>query len=390
MNSTFAPAFVPNPPNRGTLGLVWQSVFTYFLCLWTAVHPDIVSRSLWPFGSGTKLAWGVTIFFIPELAFGYALGEFFSARNLRDLRNKRITSGFGLDGIPLLQYATHSEHCPARRTVDKIPSKWGMQHAYLAYMGGLKFKANEETWKFPTSAGIERMSECNILPTTEYLTARITARARSDYIAKTLVCAQVTWFVIQTVARKVEGLPVTPLEINTLAQVWCALVCYSLWWFKPQDITEPVEMDYSVCETCQKFLGDSPGVDDATLGVQKLGSELELSDKQEILRLCGVVFLSGVYLGIHATGWNWPFPTFAETILWRTAVGLLGVGIACTAIAFRMRTGSVREAITMLVSVVVLPMTTIAFIVEAFVSLRRLPVGSYLTPQWLEILPHIG
>jgi hypothetical protein len=175
-----------------------------------------------------------------------------------------------------------------------------------------------------------------------------------------------------------------------MAQVWCALVCYSLWWFKPQDITEPVEVDYSVCETCQKFLGDSPGVDDATLGVHVLGSELELSNKQELLRLCGVVFFSSVYLAIHASGWNWPFPTFAETIFWRTTVGLLGLGIACTAVAFRMRTGSVRELITMLVSVVVLPMTTVAFIIESFVSIRRLPVGSYLTPQWSGVLPHIG
>ena len=34
-------------------------------------------------------------------------------------------------------------------------------------------------------------------------------------------------------------LPVTALELNSLAHAICALLIYALWWGKPLDISEP-------------------------------------------------------------------------------------------------------------------------------------------------------
>ena len=44
---------------------------------------------------------------------------------------------------------------------------------------------------------------------------------------------------VQALARKVEGLPITLLELNTIMHVVCALIMYLLWLKKPQDVGSP-------------------------------------------------------------------------------------------------------------------------------------------------------
>ena len=47
--------------------------------------------------------------------------------------------------------------------------------------------------------------------------AEIQDRSKSDSLAKTLVLIQTLWFVMQCIARRLERLPTTELEIVTLA-----------------------------------------------------------------------------------------------------------------------------------------------------------------------------
>ena len=62
-------------------------------------------------------------------------------------------------------------------------------------------------------------------------------------MAKAFVCFQAGWMVIQIIARKASGLPITLLEINTLGHVVCAVTMYLAWWHKPQDATEPLVIE---------------------------------------------------------------------------------------------------------------------------------------------------
>lgn len=54
-------------------------------------------------------------------------------------------------------------------------------------------------------------------------------KSKADILAKLLVCVQVVWMVIQCIGRKVEGLPISLLEIHVLVHVACALCMYALW-----------------------------------------------------------------------------------------------------------------------------------------------------------------
>lgn len=55
-------------------------------------------------------------------------------------------------------------------------------------------------------------------------------KSKANMMGKALICLQVLWFAIQTIARAVAGYPLTLLEIHTMVHVLCALAMYILWW----------------------------------------------------------------------------------------------------------------------------------------------------------------
>ena len=55
-------------------------------------------------------------------------------------------------------------------------------------------------------------------------------KSKADILTKSLICIQVLWIVIQCIARKAAGYPLTLLEIHTMVHVVCALTIYVLWW----------------------------------------------------------------------------------------------------------------------------------------------------------------
>ena len=61
-------------------------------------------------------------------------------------------------------------------------------------------------------------------------TEDIIDKSKADIFTKSLICIQVSWIVIQCIARKAAGYPLTLLEIHTMVHVVCALILYVLWW----------------------------------------------------------------------------------------------------------------------------------------------------------------
>lgn len=393
MNATFEPFFVPNPSGRGTLGLVWQCIFTYSLCLWAAVHADVATGLTPQARNSSKLSWCLWIFLLPEFAFSFIIGDYFNARKFLRSQNRCMFDAVNKDTAERVHLAQpgHSSWCPVRGKRVGGRTQWNMEHAYLACMGGLMFKLEAgDTWTYLTEDGIRKLAACNMLPSAEYLSAKIASRGKSDRLAKVLVCIQVTWMVIQVIARRAVGLPVTLLELNTLAQAWFALACYAFWWYKPQGLTEPVEIDFTVCEACRKVLSDN-SVDEDCLGINPPNeNRLSSTRGEDMASTLWILAVSSVYLAIHAAAWNEPFPTFAECIVWRTAVCLFAAGAGCVTLAILSTGKSRANQVSVILGLTLLSLLTTLFVVESFVSLRRLPEGSYRTPSWSDMLPHLG
>ena len=72
--------------------------------------------------------------------------------------------------------------------------------------------------------------------------AEIEDKGKSDWLAKSLVLLQTSWFVMQCIARAVEHLPVTHLEIVTLAYAAMNFVIYAFWWNKPLNVNRPIRV----------------------------------------------------------------------------------------------------------------------------------------------------
>jgi hypothetical protein len=64
----------------------------------------------------------------------------------------------------------------------------------------------------------------------------IRSKGKCDALLKTTLMIQTTWFILQCIARKVEGLPITELELVTLGFAALNFVTYAVWWNKPLNV----------------------------------------------------------------------------------------------------------------------------------------------------------
>jgi hypothetical protein len=67
-------------------------------------------------------------------------------------------------------------------------------------------------------------------------------KGRGDALSKGLTLIQTTWFILQCIARKAEHLPITELELVTLAFAALNFMTYAFWWNKPLNVTCPIHI----------------------------------------------------------------------------------------------------------------------------------------------------
>lgn len=116
--------------------------------------------------------------------------------------------------------------------------------SFHAVSGGIA--VNSSTfWPEPcvtfTPAGILELAKVGLLP--DISEDEIEDKSKADILAKALTCLQAGWFFVQSMARVVKGLPLTLLEIYTLAHIACALSLYYLWLRKPYSVNVPTLYD---------------------------------------------------------------------------------------------------------------------------------------------------
>jgi hypothetical protein len=71
-------------------------------------------------------------------------------------------------------------------------------------------------------------------------TDAINDKSKASPIAKALILTQALWFGLQIISRLAMRLPISALELNTLAHVLFTFCAFAAWWRKPLDIYEPI------------------------------------------------------------------------------------------------------------------------------------------------------
>jgi len=85
---------------------------------------------------------------------------------------------------------------------------------------------------------LERPGEFRIRITEE----GIADRSKGDALFKIILIVQSSWFIIQCIARHIQGLSLTQLELTTVALASLNGITFFLWWDKPLGVQDPVRV----------------------------------------------------------------------------------------------------------------------------------------------------
>jgi hypothetical protein len=251
------------------------------------------------------------------------------------------------------------------------------------------------------------------LPTEE----EIQDRSKSDWLAKTIVLLQTLWFVTQCIARSIERLPTTELEVVTLAYTTINVGMFIAWFDKPRNVDrpirvfqEPVEKDGArSSDWSEKLLAIVTGGQDAHVDLDKSAKVPMFysgnPDTQEILTADGITLAAGVVFGaIHCIAWSFGFGSHAELLLWRlssiaiTAVSvLLALSIVLgPLIPGEGSLGFIFIGIPIVLIVFSAPLLGLLYVaarlttlVLAFMNLASLPAGAFHAVHWTTLIPHL-
>ncbi|KAG0695635.1 hypothetical protein DFH29DRAFT_1072420 [Suillus ampliporus] len=212
----------PSYHARNLWRIIWSCVATLFACTWTGIHPNIPGMKEGKFAVVSRRAFIMIMALIaPELIVTLAAAQFFSARAAAKDFNREFCS------------QSPNAHIPANCR------KWTTTDGFFAWMGGYILYVDNQPRATLTPDELRRFvrEESVHMPVVEE--ADIEDKSKNDLLSKGVTFLQLVWFILQLVARRVQNLPITLLEIDTLAVT--ALICFSylLWLKKPKNVERP-------------------------------------------------------------------------------------------------------------------------------------------------------
>ncbi|KAI5460826.1 hypothetical protein BGZ63DRAFT_414924 [Mariannaea sp. PMI_226] len=207
-----------SPDGRGTYDIILTCAVTTFLCCWTSVYPNIPG---------------------PNDGFWLAL------------RDKLGLALLGLLGPDFIITLALGQKSSARRSVKKFHSagylSWTMTHAFFADMGGFVLHASDFESPIPLDAEqvfyLVQNGHINFPSTTK---RDIDDRDKSDGLARFVSVCQALWFIVNLIARAVQGLCITTMEITTLSFVIILFGSAWCWKDKPSDVATAIPVHASV------------------------------------------------------------------------------------------------------------------------------------------------
>jgi len=352
-----APSYSDPSGGRSLWDIIRSCAFTVLLCTWTSVHPNIPSPDeRWPRLAFRHVGLMLATLIVPEAIIAWAIRQRLAATELAE------------------KYKGEG---------------WTTTHGFFAIMGGfMEYEGNRpirvlfpgqlESYSLTGNGDFPRISM-----------AEIEDKSKGDAISKGLVIFQTGWFVTECIVRKIQGLPITELELATVAFAALNFVIYLLWWDKPLNVQrgvrvykkrpteEPMEDGYVEATTgfwvalrdlfwglpvtiCRgpsidvdeidqlswlgrvllwpicRTLTILNGLDRMSENSKRVGTFYPCQWVRMSLRGGFIVSsIASTFGAIHCIGWSFTFPSSAEQTLWRVAsVYIFGVPIMFSPLQF--------------------------------------------------------
>ncbi|PBK58884.1 hypothetical protein ARMSODRAFT_1032997, partial [Armillaria solidipes] len=187
---------------RTVSNIVWSCLATIFASTWLAIHPNVPGRKIRDKGAISRAVerakvMGIAIL-APEVIVSWATEQFKVAWKVcHELQGLTMTHGFFF-------------------------AMGGFCYTCVSYtQGGLTH-----------CMGVSANHSPDISVTPINVTT-IEDKSKGDALSKTISILQISWFIAQCIARIIQHLPITLLEMTALAFAGISIITYSLWWYKP-------------------------------------------------------------------------------------------------------------------------------------------------------------
>lgn len=204
------PPFVREPTTRGTVGILSSAIISLAICVWTAVHIDILPKSLYGERFYYKLVWAIAAFVAPEILAAGAYRQYRKAQLLRrDWRRRHRgvqpqtekpthTQG-GMDIQPTATPRTKNDPTPNGPYDD---GEMDLQVAFFIVMGGcVALTDGHETPRTLTPDGFLYYAAKGEILEKDFNKRVIEDKSNADTVAKVIGCSQVLWMVVQCIGR---------------------------------------------------------------------------------------------------------------------------------------------------------------------------------------------
>ncbi|KIM28246.1 hypothetical protein M408DRAFT_23950 [Serendipita vermifera MAFF 305830] len=330
---------------RSSWSVIWSCLSTIFLCTWVAIHPNVRFR---PETQGQKwyrsclwdplcdfVAYRLVLFawalLVPEYVLAWAVRQYIRAGEIRDsVPGWTITQGFFvvMGGFHLFQLPADTQ----------LPYK-------TEEISGFVVQAGEQSRRDAVPLcplEFEDFSDdIYILDITAPTEIELKDRGKSDALTKIIVLVQTLWFVVQCIARGTQHLPLTELEIVTLAYAMLNFFIYIFWWNKPRNVECPIRVYKTWMASQEESTDIAKDWEDNwamrwmeqifvyTIGMQDkyvaLSGECSIpmfwSGRMETDHLAaatlGPAILGSAFGAIHCIAWSSAFSSRDELLLWR-------------------------------------------------------------------------
>ena len=386
---------------RGTIDIILACFSTIFISLWVMLHLNVPAsdEGIWT-GFFRKVRWLLIGALAPEILLLLSGGQWASAR-----RSSIEMQAMG-----------HKQ--------------WTMVHGFYADSGGFMLKAPDAP-AFPVTARqIQHLVESKYMAVPNISEDEIFDKSKADQVTKIIAYLQTGWFVTKCIARGIQHLPVSPMEISTCAIVFCSIPTYFFWLRKPLNVLTPtiLTIEHNMAEIliragapAQKpyrlrpmdFVEPFASTFAQWPQICKRGGpyshplhrlpndrspDLYSVSQQTCYALVVICFSTSSFIE-----WHFNFPTYLEQRIWRIACVVAECTLFTQAVLGVLDPRKKWHSIVYtegyqpnwpwdllcFVPVTLYFCARLVLVGLGFSALRSLPLGSYVQIEWLALIPHI-
>ncbi|KAG9316868.1 hypothetical protein JVU11DRAFT_2944 [Chiua virens] len=354
---------------RSVWSLLASCGLTLLICVWHAIHPALpLPHFKWYHIVATRLCLMLVAFIAPEIIIVSAVIEWCEA--------KRVT----------------------KEIHDRGYQWWTRTHSHFILNGGFVLRDDTGLSEIKVDEFLQLLDANEILNPI-IAEADIKDKSSSGGLEKAIFIVQLSWFMIQVVARLVNHLTVTLVELDTVSLALLTLPLVFCWWYKPRCVKRPLVF-YKRDANRQNDPEVSPDNDSPNLLLDENRTIRTTRRAENFLFPVGTdqhlpwfasLFLTWMMFGaLHLMAWDYEFPSVTEKDLWRVA----SLALAASPIFFQLGAiiANVHKTLLgicfSLVAIIGIA-SRLLLVAIMLASLRALPPSAYQIIPWTMYIPHL-